>query len=194
MGRTVRLVLSLPPYAGLTGLYAYLALSLFVFSRNLPVLGRVILFGDLPVDARLGVLLAMYPGIGSAYTLVQTVLLLATAALVGIDLAMATYHVREHRVSLREGSGSAGGVVLGTLGAGCASCGSAVLAGFLSLFGATGLLAAFPLDGLEFAVLAIVTLLVSIFWVADGMCGGNVAGCPVALVESSATAGRRRRP
>lgn len=178
-GRTVRLVLSLPRYAGLAVVYALLALSVFVFSRNLSVLGGVILFGDLPVGARLRVLVAMYPGVGSAYTAVQTAVLFLVAALVGVDTSLATYHFREHRVSLREGSGSVGGLVLGTLGAGCAACGSAVLAGLLSLVGLTGVLAALPLDGLEFAVLAVAALLVSMFWMADGMRGGTVAGCPV---------------
>lgn len=181
MGRTARLVLSLPAYAALAAAYASLALTLFVFSRNLSVLWRVVLFGDLPLDARAGVFLAMYPGLGSAYTLAATVVLLGTAALVGVDLSMVTYHVREHGAALRDGSGGAAGAVLGTLGAGCASCGSAVLAGLLSAVGATGLLAALPLDGLEFAVPAVGALLLSVFWVADGMRGGDVAGCPVAF-------------
>lgn len=179
VGRTARLVLSIPAYAGLAGLVSWLAISVFVFSRNVSVLHRVIVFGDLPPGARLRVLVAMYPGLGNAYTPGQTVLLLATGALVGVNLAMATYHVRAHRASLRDGSGSVGGVVLGTLGAGCASCGSAVLVGLLSLGGASGVVAALPLDGLEFALVALVVILLSTFWIADGMRGGTVAGCPV---------------
>lgn len=70
-------------------------------------------------------------------------------------------------------------MVLGTLGAGCASCGSVLLVGVLSLAGASGVLAALPLDGLEFALLAICALLLSTFWIADGMRGGTVPGCPI---------------
>lgn len=117
------------------------------------------------------------PGIDSAYTLAQTGVVVGTAGLVGVDLAMGTYHFREHRVSLRDGTGG-GGVVLGTLGAGWASCSSAVLAGLLPVFGATGMLAVLPLDGLEFALLAIGALVMSIVWLADGMAGGEVAGGP----------------
>jgi hypothetical protein len=69
--------------------------------------------------------------------------------------------------------------VLGTLGAGCAACGSAVLAGLLSLVGGSGLLLLLPLDGLEFALGSGVVLLLSVFWLADGMRGGEINGCPV---------------
>jgi hypothetical protein len=180
MARTTRLVLSIPAYAAVGLVAGLVALSVFVFTRNPDVL-RLVLFGGLPLDASVELLLAMYPLLGPAYTLLQSVLLLVTASLVGANLALVTYHFREHRVSLSEGSGSAGGVLLGTLGAGCASCGSAVLAGLLSLFGASGALTLLPLDGLEFALVAIVGLLLSTFWVADGMRGGTVAGCPVSV-------------
>jgi len=36
-----------------------------------------------------------------------------------------------------------------------------------------------PLDGLEFALLALVVVTLSIYWLADGMHGGMVGGCPV---------------
>jgi hypothetical protein len=121
----------------------------------------------------------MYPGLGAAYTPAQSVALLATALLVGVDLALVTYHFREQGVSIREGSGGVGGVLLGTLGGGCAACGSALLAGLLSLVGAGGALTLLPLDGLEFALVAIATLLLSIYWLAEGIRGGEIAGCPV---------------
>lgn len=92
---------------------------------------------------------------------------------------MAVYHFREHRVSVQQGGTSAAGVLLGTLGAGCAACGSAVLVGLLSLFGVSTSLLFLPLDGLEFALGAVVVLLLSVFWLADGMRGGEIDGCPV---------------
>jgi hypothetical protein len=183
MGRTVRLVISIPTYAALSLVYGVVGLSAFVLSRNLTLFGRVVLFGDLPLADRLAVLLELYPVFGTAYTRVQTVVLVLTAALIGVELAVATYHFREHDLSVGQGSGSLAGVVLGTLGAGCAACGSAVLAGVLSLFGASGVLLALPLDGLEFAVLAVVVLILSLYWLADGMRGGTVAGCPVDVGE-----------
>jgi hypothetical protein len=179
VGRTVRLVLSLPQYAVLAVGYAVLGLSVFVFSRNLAILLQIVLGSSLPWVSRATVLVELYPIIGTAYTTLQGTVLGLTAALIGINLAVATYHVREHRLSVGQGSGSLGGIVLGTLGAGCAACGSAMLAGLLSVAGASGLLLALPLDGLEFSVLAVVMLLLSLFWLADGMRGGEIAGCPL---------------
>lgn len=177
--RTVRLVLTIPRYAVLSIGFGSVGLSVFVLSRNLQLVSQVVLGGSLPLDARLRVLLELYPGVGTAYTGVQSIVLVATAVLIGVNLAVVTYHFREHRVSLTSGSGSIGGVVLGTLGAGCAACGGAVLAGLLSILGASGALLLLPLDGLEFTLVAMVVLVLSLYWLADGMRGGEIVGCPV---------------
>lgn len=178
MGRTARLVLSVPVYAAVAALAAAVGLSLFVFSLNLPLV-ELALTGTLPTSARLTILAKLYPFVGTGFGPVQGGLLVAVAALFGVDVAMVTYHLREHGVSLSGGGGSVVGAVLGALGAGCAACGSALLVGILSLFGVSTTLLFLPLDGLEFALLALVALLLSIHWVTDGMRGGRVAGCPV---------------
>ena len=177
VGRTARLVLSVPTYTVVALLAAGVGLSLFVFSLNLPLV-ELALTGTLPTSARFTILANLYPFVGSAFDPIQGGLLVAVAVLFGADVAMVTYHLREHGVSL-SGGGSALGAVLGALGAGCAACGSALLIGVLSLFGVSASLLFLPLDGLEFALLALVALLLSMFWVADGMRGGRVAGCPV---------------
>jgi hypothetical protein len=159
--------------------YAVLGLSLFVLSRNVAVLRQVVIGGDLPGATRGAVLVELYPFVGTGYTALQGSVLVATAFLIGINLSVATYHFRVHGLSVGQGSGSLGGIVLGLFGAGCAACGSAVLAGLLSVAGASGLLLVLPLDGLEFSVLAMVALLLSLYWLADGMRGGEIASCPV---------------
>lgn len=179
VGRTVRLVLSIPEYAVLSVTYTILGLSLFVLSRNVAVLRQVIIGGDLPLATKGVILVELYPFIGIGYTALQGAVLVTTAVLVGVNLGVATYHFREHGLSVGQGSGSIGGIGLGLLGAGCAACGSAVLAGLLSIAGASGLLLALPLDGLEFSALAMLALLLSLYWLAEGMRGGDIGGCPV---------------
>ncbi|EMA52000.1 hypothetical protein C448_00255 [Halococcus morrhuae DSM 1307] len=56
-----------------------------------------------------------------------------------------------------------------------------MLAGVLSLFGVTASLTVLPFEGLEFAALALVALVLSLFWLARGMRGGEINGCPVAI-------------
>jgi hypothetical protein len=177
--RFVRLVLSLPRYAAVAVVAALVALSAFVLSQNLALVGDVVVGGDLPISARLRVLFALYPFLRTSYAPLTGVALLLVSALAGVNLAMVAYHVREHGLRAQEGGWSAAGLVLGTLGTGCAACGSAVLAGVLSLVGGSGLLLALPLEGVEFSLLALVALVLSTYWIADGMRGGEVNGCPV---------------
>lgn len=180
MARTARLVVAGPAYAAIAVLAGTLGLTLFVLSQNLP-LARFLLTGPLPLESRATILLELYPFVGPAYEPLAGALLVLTAALIGVNVAMVVYHLREHALSASQGTTSVAGVVLGTLGAGCAACGSAVLAGLFSLFGVTASLAFLPLEGLEFALAALVALVLSIHWLARGMRGGRIRGCPVDL-------------
>ena len=178
MGRTARLVLGLPAYAAIAVLTAVAALSVFVLGQNV-TLAEFALTVPIGLEDRAAILLGLYPFLGTNYSFLAEVLLVMVAALSGVDVAMVIYHFREHGVGVKEGSGSTVGVVLGALGAGCAACGSAVLAGLFSLFGVAGAATLLPLDGIEFSILAVVALVLSIYWVADGMRGGEIRGCPI---------------
>jgi hypothetical protein len=179
VGRTARLVLSLPGYALVALLTAVAALTAFAVAQNLTLVADVVVGGSLPLGTRLSVLLELFPVLGTLYSPAQSAVVLAVAALVGVDVAMVAYHLREHGVSARSGGGSLAGVVLGALGAGCAACGTAVLAGLLSLVGVGGATLLLPFEGLELGVLAALSLLLSMFWLADGMRGGEINGCPI---------------
>mgnify|MGYP006934472272 CR=1 FL=1 len=179
MGRTARLVLTIPAYAVLAALATVGSLTAFVVSLNIPLVMNLVVGGSLDLAGRLTILTELYPFVGTSFTPPQGLLLIAVALLTGVDIAMAAYHFREHGLDLQQGGAGAAGVVLGTLGAGCAACGSAVLVGLLSLVGVTGGLLFLPLEGLEFALGAVVVLTLSIYWLADGMRGGEINGCPV---------------
>ncbi|KAA9406339.1 hypothetical protein Har1131_05790 [Haloarcula sp. CBA1131] len=179
MGRTVRLVLTLPVYAAVAVIAAIVSLTLFVVSLNVPLVLDLVVGGSLPLASRLRVLGELYPFIGTSFNPAQGILLVVVAALTGVDVGLVTYHFREHGLDLQQGGAGVAGVVLGTLGAGCAACGSAVLLGLLSLLGVSTSLLFLPLDGLEFALLALAVLTLSIYWLAEGMRGGEINGCPV---------------
>ena len=179
MGRTARLVLTLPAYAAVAVLAAALSLTAFVTSLNVRFVTDVVVGGSLPLASRLTIMAELYPFVGTSFGPAQGALLVVVALLTGLDVAMATYHFREHGLDLQQGGAGAAGVILGTLGAGCAACGSAVLLGLLSLLGVSTSLLFLPLDGLEFALGALVVLTLSIYWLADGMRGGEINGCPI---------------
>ncbi|MFB6124608.1 MAG: hypothetical protein ABEJ59_01450 [Halanaeroarchaeum sp.] len=179
LARTVRLVLAGPCYALGAVAAALAALVLFTVPQNWTLFVDLVVGGSLPLASRVSLLVELFPFVGEAYTTGQGAVLVLAAALSGVNVAMAVYHLREHRVSLRAGTGGLVGVVLGTLGAGCAACGTAILAGLFSFLGAAGLLTALPLEGLEVTVLAVVVIALSIWWLAEGMRGGEIRGCPV---------------
>jgi hypothetical protein len=179
MGRTAKLVVTLPTYAVVAVLATLVSLTGFVVSLNIPLVMNLVVGGSLDLSSRLTILAELYPFVGTSFGPAQGVLLILVAGLTGVDIAMAVYHFREHGLDLQQGGAGAAGVVLGTLGAGCAACGSAVLLGLLSLVGVSTSLLFLPLDGLEFALGAIVVLTLSIYWLADGMRGGEINGCPV---------------
>lgn len=179
VGRTVYLVLHVPVYLLLAGVASLAALALFAIPQNWALFTDLVIGGSLPLGARVRLVLELLPFVGTSFTPTQGLVLVVAAVLAGLNIALATYHLREHRVSLTVGTGSLGGIVLGTLGAGCAACGTAILAGLLSLVGAAGVLTVLPLEGLEIAILAVGFIGLSMWWLADGMRGGEIAGCPV---------------
>ena len=181
VGRTLRLVLSIPAYAVFALFAAWLSLTLFALSQNIALTADLIVGGSLPLADRLILVGEQYPFVGTTYGVVDGIALLVVVTLVGSNLALVAYHVREHDLSAAGSGGSVVGVLLGILGAGCAACGSAILLGVLSLFGASGLVLLLPLGGLELSLLAVVALLVSTYWLADGMRGGEIRGCPVVI-------------
>jgi hypothetical protein len=150
-----------------------------VGSQNVPLVAFALTGPAGSLVDRAVILWELYPFVGTTYAdrPVAAVALVVVAGLIGVNLAMTAYHVVEHDLTAA-GGGSLAGVVLGTLGAGCAACGSAVLVGLLSLVGASGTVL-LPFDGLEFTALAVVALLLSSYWLADGMRGGEINGCPV---------------
>jgi hypothetical protein len=178
MGRTTRLVVTIPRYAVLSVVAAAASLTVFSFTQN-PDLAWFALTEPISIDRKLTILQGLYPFLGTVFSVEVGIALVAVSGLVGVNVSMVTYHLFRHGLSARTSGGSVVGVVLGVLGAGCAACGTVLLAGVLSLFGATGLLTLLPLEGLEFTLLAGVALVLSTYWIADGMRGGEINGCPV---------------
>ena len=179
LGRTVRLVLGHPTYAVFAIVVALLAAVGMSVTGNLRFVLRVLLSNNLGIGFKFEFLIVMLPFVGTQFDAVHGLAIYAIAALTGTNVALLAYHLFEHEVSIEGSGGSAAGVVFGTLGAGCAACGPGILAGIVGIVGGAGLLAALPFEGLEFSMLAVVVLVLSMYWLASGMRGGEIRGCPV---------------
>lgn len=141
------------------------ALSLFVLSNNLPFFLDFVVAGDASLGRKLSALVALYPFVGDGFDLPTSIALLALSLLMGANVAMILYRFVE--IGVIGGGGSAVGGVLGTLGAGCAACGSALLAAVFGVSASAGMLAFLPLHGVEIAVVAGAVLLLSLHWTAE---------------------------
>ncbi|AGN01822.1 hypothetical protein L593_09385 [Salinarchaeum sp. Harcht-Bsk1] len=179
LGRTIRLVLGHPSYLVFAIVVTTAVAILISVTQNLRFVVEVLLSDSLGLGFKVEFLTAMLPFLGPQYDATHGVLIYAVAGLTGANVALLAYHLLEHDLSVEGGGGSAAGVVLGTLGAGCAACGPGILAGIVGIVGGAGLLANLPYEGLEFSMLAVVVLVLSMYWLADGMRGGEIRGCPV---------------
>lgn len=164
-----RRTLSTPRYAGLAVTAALAMLTTVVVIDNRRLVGDVVLGGGLSFADRLALFVSLYPGVNVVYGPVRTALLLVVVGLFGWNLATVARHVAVRGWSTRGGGGSTLGLALGLLGAGCPSCGQALVVGVLAMAGGTGLLAGLPLGGLEFVLLPVFPLAFSIAWLSRGL-------------------------
>lgn len=177
MGRTARVVLTVPRYAVLALTSAAVVLSVVVVAVNLPVVDLA-LTGTLPTSARTTMLLRLYPFVGSGFGSLAAILALAVAAVFGVAIAMNTSYWRRRGTQDSSIPASRFGRSLLAIGAGCAACASTLVVGVLSLLGVPWVALVLPFDGLEFALLAVLPLLLSIHWAAEGLSDGRVVDSP----------------
>jgi hypothetical protein len=159
----VRGVITRPVYAVLTLVVSFVAVTVFVLPGNVSLVTNIVVFGDAPLLARLSVLADLYPFFGLKPG--RSILLVVAALLVGINVSVLVHGYRNGNIG--GAGGSAVGTTLATLGAGCAACGSALLAAFFSTTAVAGTLALLPFEGLEFLVISLLILAVSTYWTAD---------------------------
>lgn len=179
IGRDVGTVLSQPRWLSLALLGALLTTTLFVAATTPVYVQTVVLGGDLSLAERVEAALAVFPLVGTAGVPTSEALLYVLAGVAGTNLAVLGHHLSHDRVRLAGSTGSVVGVLLGTLGAGCAACGVVVAAGVLTALGVTAGLAALPWEGTELLVLAIGVNVLSLHWLVDGGRARDVDGCPV---------------
>ncbi len=114
-------------------------------------------------------LFSLYGTLFSNYAPLTAVLLLITMILYGMQVGLLVYYIRRRRTgSVRQAISwtGIGGFVSVFLGLGCAACGTAVLTALLGLSAAGGLLVLLPLGGVEFVILGMLLLAISIVYLA----------------------------
>ena len=167
-----------PSYVALASGLAVVALLLAIWLPNLSLLAQVFSDAGISLDAKLGIALSLLAGIATNFNLLSASYTVAIAVLLGVDVALITYLMKQKRATAGKNVAlSTSGLASGIVGIGCAACGSLILGGVLPSLGVAGALAALPLNGEEFGLLAVALLFASLILVARSI--AEPAGCPL---------------
>lgn len=144
---------------------ALLVVSVMLLLPNLSAITQVFGVPSLSLGAKLSFVFSLYGTLTTNFSLFSALNLLLLAILSGINLALLLYYIRRQQVATKNAKlhvVSAGGIISGFFGIGCAACGSVIATALLGSLGAGWVLALLPFHGVEFGVIGVVLLLVSI--------------------------------
>lgn len=140
-----------------------LTFLILAFSSNLGIINSLLFDTAIPLFPKVNIVGNIPYGYISEFSW-QSLVMALFSTLFGINLAGIIYYVRLYKataVSAITALGS-GSIVSAIIGIGCISCGSLVAAIVASLFGASSLAIILPFGGIEFGLISIVLLLISI--------------------------------
>lgn len=148
---------------------SFLALTAVVVYENWSALSLV-LSGGLGFLQKVNFFISLYTSLDLHYSTLSLILLLTLVGLFGTHVALFVFYVRRLQVGTkgtkRLHATSFLGLVAGLFGVGCAACGSILISGLMSIFGASGLLLLMPFHGQEFGLLGIILLTLAIYFLA----------------------------
>ena len=158
------------------------SMTVFAFAVWLPNISLIVKIMGHPgisFSQKLNLPISLLGSIATNFTLLSALYTIAIAILFGINLAMIVYFLKRRVADVQERGIATGffGITSGVIGMGCAACGSLLLTGILSLFGATWILSFLPLAGGEFGILGVILLAVSVYLTAQRI--QNPAVCKI---------------
>lgn len=154
------------------------ALAAFSLAQQWEFVLDVLRLPGIAPSERAVVLIDRLPVVGSAYEPLRGWLLVAVSAEMGILVALLHRAMEQSRLTPNQGAAGTAWFAFGTLGAGCAACGTTVLAGVLSAFGLSSVLVLLPWEGTELLVVGVLGMLVSIHHVSASLARSS-CGLPV---------------
>lgn len=166
--------------------YVFTALAtsavIFAFAAWLPnirLIASVVGSSDASFSQKLGIPISLLGSIATNFTMLSASYTIAIAVLFGVNLAMVIYFLKRKISEVKQTGITMGflGIASGVLGVGCAACGSFLLTSGLSLVGASGILAFLPFAGVEFGIIGVILLSVSIYLTAKQI--QNPAVCKI---------------
>lgn len=151
---------------------AMTSLTTFVLAVWLPNIGLVVdaIFSRGSLSERFGLPLSLLGSISTNFSILSASYVIATAILLGMNLAMVIFFFRRRSASFNRAGATTGlvGTASGALGIGCVACGSGpiLITALLASVGAGTLTQFLPFKGQEFSVAGIIFLTASIYLTA----------------------------
>lgn len=160
-------VFTRPAYALIASLVGVTVFSVAVWLPNLKLIGTVITSNTATTIEKVQLLMSLYGGITTNFTVVSALYTILIAVLFGVYSALLVYYIRTMRTK-RDNTVSVsalgiGGVVSGFFGIGCAACGTFILTSLLTFGGASTFLALLPFGGQEFGFIGVALLAYAIY-------------------------------
>lgn len=166
--RALQKVFRNPRYALLAFVVSVGVFMLAVWLPNMKLIVSMMGHPGIPFTQKFDLPVSLLGSIVTNFTLLSASYTIAIALLFGMNVAMIAYFLRRKIDDAKQSGIATGflGIASGVIGMGCAACGSFLLTSILSLFGASGILAFFPLAGGEFGILGVILLAVSLYLTA----------------------------
>jgi len=148
---------------------AFTLVSAALLLPNRPLIAQIFSSDVALWSAKITFLWSIYGSLQTNFSLLTGTYLLIVGVLFGINMALLVYYIRRRQSAARSTKAhltNLGGMVSAIFGIGCAACGSVILTAVFGIAGTGALLAWLPLHGLEFGVVGIILLSVSIYYLA----------------------------
>jgi len=165
MHKTFISVFKIPKYIISTLILFIIVLGFSIILPNLSlILGIYSAFGLIP---SIKITFSLFGAIATNFTVYSAIYTVLIALFFGINASLFAFYYSRFK-NMKKSAGiktSTAGLILGVLGVGCASCGSIVLASLFSLLGLGGAFALLPFGGVEFAVIGLIMLVISTYYI-----------------------------
>ena len=163
LGQSFGKVFSHPLYIALAVIVGGFLLALAIWLPNLHLITQTLHSDVLTIAQKTNITVSFLGALETNFTTLSRNITIIISVLAGINIAFLVYYLRTRLSLEREAGASIGGMILGLLGVGCASCGSVIFSTIFGLSAAAGFLGILPLKGQEFGLAGVVLLLWSIY-------------------------------
>ena len=155
-----------PGYVILSVLVSGLILLISIWLSNSALLSYIFSSELFSWGAKLKILWTSLGTLNTNFNTANRILIIGLALLGGINVALLVFYIKNRAKVLKTAGMSGLGLGVGLLGIGCGACGSVILSSIFGLTIAVGFIGGLPLKGLEFGLVGIILILISIYVVA----------------------------